>query len=51
VELRATRAKLPRIVATGSVVQTDFGIKPYAILRGALRVKDVVNLRVEVVLS
>jgi polyisoprenoid-binding protein YceI len=49
-ELRVTRAKLPRIVATAAIVQTDFGIQPYAALRGALRVTDSVDLRVEVLL-
>jgi polyisoprenoid-binding protein YceI len=47
-QLRVARSKLPRIVATTSIVQTDFGIQPYSALRGALRVKDVVEVRLEV---
>lgn len=46
-ELRVARSKVPRIVATTSIVQTEFGIEPYSALRGALRVKDVVMVRVE----
>jgi polyisoprenoid-binding protein YceI len=49
-ELRATGAKLPRIVATAAIVQTEFGIQPYSVLRGALRVADTVDLSVEVLL-
>ncbi len=37
-----------RLTATTSIVQTSFGIEPYSALLGALRVKDVVDLAVEV---
>lgn len=46
--LSVSRARSPRIVAATSIVQTEFGIEPYAALRGALRVKDVVEIRAEV---
>ena len=46
-ELRVARSKLPRIIATTSLVQTEFGIEPYSALLGALRVKDVVEVTVE----
>jgi len=42
------RSRIPRVRATTSIVQTEFGIKPYSALLGALRVKDVVELAVEV---
>jgi len=35
-------------VATASVTQSDFGIKPYAGFMGALKVADAVGVRVEV---
>jgi polyisoprenoid-binding protein YceI len=47
-DLRVARSRLPRIVATTSIVQTDFGIEPYSALLGALRVKDVVDVTMEV---
>jgi polyisoprenoid-binding protein YceI len=47
-ELRVARSKIARVVATTSIRQSDYGIEPYAALRGALRVKDVVDVRVEV---
>jgi len=46
-ELRVARSKLARIIATTALVQTDFGIEPYSALLGALRVKDVVEVTVE----
>ncbi|MDQ6855829.1 MAG: YceI family protein [Candidatus Dormibacteraeota bacterium] len=46
--LRVARSRVPRIVATTSVTQTDFGIEPYSALLGALRVKDVVEVSIEV---
>ena len=42
------RSTLPRVRATMSIVQTDFGITPYSALLGALRVKDAVELSVDV---
>jgi polyisoprenoid-binding protein YceI len=38
-------------VASGSVVQSQYGIKPYTAMLGALRVADPVAVRVEVDLS
>jgi polyisoprenoid-binding protein YceI len=46
--LRVARSRAPRIVATTSIVQTAFGIAPYSALLGALRVKDVVELTIDV---
>ena len=46
--LRARRSQLPRISATTSIVQTEFGIEPYSALLGALRVKDEVEVVVDV---
>jgi polyisoprenoid-binding protein YceI len=42
------RSTIPRVRATMSIVQTDFGITPYSALLGALRVKDAVELSVDV---
>lgn len=47
-EMRVSGSGVDGIVATTSIVQTEFGIKPYSALLGALRVKDVVDVRVEV---
>lgn len=49
--LRVVRSRVPRIVATTTIVQTAFGIEPYSALLGALRVKDAVELTVEVRLA
>ncbi len=46
--LRVARSKAPRITATTSIVQTEYGIEPYTALLGALRVKDVVEVAAEV---
>ena len=46
--LRVARSRVPRIVATAAISQADFGIKPYSALLGALRVKDVIGVTVEV---
>jgi polyisoprenoid-binding protein YceI len=46
--LRVARSRAPRIVATTSIDQTAFGIELYSALLGALRVKDVVDVSVEV---
>jgi polyisoprenoid-binding protein YceI len=40
-----------RYLVTGSVRQTDFGIKPYSAFLGALRVSDIVSVRAEIDLS
>jgi polyisoprenoid-binding protein YceI len=37
--------------ATASVVQSDYGIKPYTAFMGALRVRDAVDIEVDVDLS
>ena len=39
-----------RYLATTSVVQTQFGIKPYSGFLGALKVRDAVEVRAEVAL-
>jgi hypothetical protein len=39
---------MPRVRATMSIVQSDFGITPYSALLGALRVKDAVEVSVDV---
>lgn len=46
--LRVARSRVPRIVATTSIIQTEFGIEPYSALLGALRVKDVVGVTIDV---
>lgn len=38
----------PTVSATTSIVQTEFGIKPYSAMLGALKVKDVVELAIDV---
>jgi len=37
-----------RYVATASVTQSDYGIKPYAGFLGALKVRDAVGIQVEI---
>ncbi|GAC1338534.1 MAG: YceI family protein [Candidatus Dormibacteria bacterium] len=37
-----------RVRGTGSIVQTDFGIKPFAALMGTLKVGDVVGVSIDV---
>jgi polyisoprenoid-binding protein YceI len=46
--LRVARSRTPRITATTAIVQTEYGIEPFAALLGALRVKDVVEVTAEV---
>jgi polyisoprenoid-binding protein YceI len=46
--LRVARSRVPRIVATTSIIHTEFGIEPYSALLGALRVKDLVGITIEV---
>ena len=36
-----------RIKATGQVVQSNFGVKPFKAFMGALKVKDAVNIELE----
>lgn len=49
--LDVTSAGHDRYSATGTVVQTEFGIKPYTGFFGALKVADAVSLEVDVDLS
>lgn len=37
-----------RVKGTGSIVQTEFGIKPYSFMMGALKVGDVVGVSIDV---
>jgi polyisoprenoid-binding protein YceI len=50
-ELQVSPAGPGRYHATGTVRQTDFGIKPYSGFLGALRVRDTVDVDVEANLS
>jgi polyisoprenoid-binding protein YceI len=36
-----------RIKATGQVVQSNFGVKPFKAFMGALKVKDTVDIEIE----
>jgi polyisoprenoid-binding protein YceI len=51
VELRVTEAGTGRYHATATVVQSDFGIKPYRGFFGALKVSDPVQVEADVDLS
>jgi polyisoprenoid-binding protein YceI len=46
--LRVTEAGQGRFHGTGSVTQSDFGIKPYSGFFGALKVRDRVDVEVDV---
>jgi polyisoprenoid-binding protein YceI len=50
-ELRVSSVGAERYHATTTVRQTDFGIKPYTGFLGALRVRDTVDVEVDVDLS
>lgn len=50
-ELRVHAAGGGRYTASGTIRQTDFGIKPYSGFFGALKVRDAVDIEVEVDLS
>jgi polyisoprenoid-binding protein YceI len=50
-EVRVTSTGPDRYHAETTVVQTDYGIKPYTGFLGALRVRDAVDVTVEVDLS
>jgi polyisoprenoid-binding protein YceI len=50
-ELRVQTAGGGRYTASGTIRQTDFGIKPYSGFFGALKVRDTVDIEVEVDLS
>lgn len=49
-EVRVARTASPRVRARASIVQTEFGIKPYSALLGALRVTDVIEVAIDVLL-
>jgi polyisoprenoid-binding protein YceI len=51
IELRVQPAGSGRYQATTTIRQTDFGIKPYSGFLGALKVRDTVDIEVEVDLS
>ena len=49
--LQVTETDQGKYHATGSVLQTEFGLKPYSGFFGALKVRDKVNVEVDVDLS
>lgn len=49
--LQVAALGLGRFRATGTVIQTDYGIRPYSALLGALRLADAVGVEAEVELS
>ena len=51
VSLKVSRTGQDAYRATGSVRQSDFGIKPYRAFLGALRVSDAVGVAVDVTLA
>ncbi len=51
VELNVQSAGSGKYQATTSIRQTDFGIKPYSAFLGSLKVRDVVDVEVQVDLS
>ena len=51
IRLRVTEKDDGHYHATGTVVQSDFGIKPYSGFFGALKVRDAVDVEVDVGLS
>jgi polyisoprenoid-binding protein YceI len=50
VTLDLTTSPAGRLTGTMTVVQSDFGIKPYSAMLGALKVKDEVEINLDVVL-
>ncbi|MBO0775999.1 MAG: YceI family protein [Actinobacteria bacterium] len=50
-ELRASETGPGRYRLTGSVLQSEFGIKPYRAFLGALRVRDAVDIEAEAALT
>jgi polyisoprenoid-binding protein YceI len=50
-ELRVQATGSGRYTASGTIRQTDFGIKPYSAFLGSLKVRDAVDIEVEVDLS
>jgi len=51
VRLQARETADARFRVTGSVVQSEFGIKPYTAFLGALRVRDAVDIEAEAELT
>ena len=51
VQLSIIQTEPGRYRATGVVVQSEFGIKPYAAFMGALRVRDAVDVEADVQLN
>jgi polyisoprenoid-binding protein YceI len=49
--LEVTKVAEDRYRATGTVVQSEFGIKPYSGMFGALKLRDAVDVEVEVDLA
>jgi polyisoprenoid-binding protein YceI len=47
VAVEVTRADTTQILATTGITQTDFGIKPFSGMFGALRVRDLVDVRLD----
>ena len=50
-EVKAAAAPSGRLTGTATVMQSEFGIKPYSAMLGALKVKDQVEIDLDVVLS
>ncbi len=50
IRLQVSESGSGSYLATASVVQTQFGIKPYSGFLGALKVRDAVEVRAEVAL-
>lgn len=51
VQLQVTETGPGRYRASGAVVQSDFGIKPYSAFMGALKVRDAVEVEAEAQLA
>jgi polyisoprenoid-binding protein YceI len=51
VRLRVSQTAPGRYRATGSVRQSDYGIKPYTAFFGALKVRDAIDVEVDIDLS
>lgn len=47
VRLQVSEVSPDRYRATGSIVQSDFGIKPYSAFMGALKVRDAVEVEAD----
>lgn len=51
VQLQVSQTAPSRYQANGSVVQSEFGIKPYSAFMGTLRVRDTVDVEADVALD